>query len=330
MTNFDNLKMIVYESGMSEDDINFVIDAFEKCDEDNIMDVTESVIDLMEAYESKDEELITEKVKIPTEAKVLGCVALISALLVLYEKIQSTRIKKGYEKDPELAAIKKDLMTLKGKISASQSYYNDILKKLLSQVKYYNDTVKAIGAPTITTTSVTRIPENYHDAEGWHTRWVEQRTTNIEQNINYDPEKVKPYEEALKQLKPTVSKYENICDELMSYNDQLEVLKKKLDKIAKTNPKKDPDKREGKKQTIRRNVKNTESNYNKLIDNVDESVETDMDEARDNYRKLKLAVYESGLESDDIESLINMMESCDEDEFQGMCESVEDLLADIQ
>ena len=330
MTNFDNLKMSVYESGMSEEDINFVIDAFEKCDEENIMDVTESVIDLMEAYESKDEELVTEGAGIPTEAKVLGCTVLISALLVLYEKIQSARIKKGYEKDPELAAIKKDLMTLKGKISASQNQYNAVLRKLLAQVKDYNDIVKAIGAPTITTTSVTRIPENYYDAQGWHTRWVEHKTTNTEQNINYNPEKVKKYEAALKNLKPTVSQYEKICDELMAYNIQLGLLKKKLDKIAKSNPKKDPDKREGKKQVIRNSIKNTESKYNKLIGNTNESVETDMDEAMDNYRKLKLAVYESGLESDDVETLINMMESCDEDDFQGMCESVEDLLADIQ
>ncbi|HAU83986.1 MAG TPA: hypothetical protein DCW90_00185, partial [Lachnospiraceae bacterium] len=68
----------------------------------------------------------------------------------------------------------------------------------------------------------------------------------------------------------------------------------------------------------------------KLIGNTNESVETDMCEAMNNYRKLKLAVYESGLESDDVDCLINMMESCDEDDFQGMCESVEELLADIQ
>ena len=330
MTNFDELKMIVYESGMSEDDINFVIDAFEKCDEDNIMDVTESVIDLMSAYDSKDDKVVTEKVEIPTEAKVLGCTVLISALFVLYEKIQSARIKKGYEKDPELTAIKKDLMTLKGKISASQSQYKNILSKLLSQVKDYNEIVKVIGAPTITTTSVTRIPENYYDAQGWHTRWVEHKTTNTEQNRNYNPEKVKAYENALKNLKPTVSQYEKICDELMAYNIQLGLLKNKLDKIAKANPKKNPDKREGRKQVIKNSIENTESKYNKLIGNTNESVEIDMDEAQDNYRKLKLAVYESGLASDDIDNLIDIMESCDDDEFQEMCESVEELLVDIQ
>ena len=45
-----------------------------------------------------------------------------------------------------------------------------------------------------------------------------------------------------------------------------------------------------------------------------------------NYEELKLAVYESGLDQEDIEEIIHIMESCDDDELQEVCESVEELL----
>ena len=48
-----------------------------------------------------------------------------------------------------------------------------------------------------------------------------------------------------------------------------------------------------------------------------------------NYEELKLAVYESGLDQEDIEEIVNIMESCDEDELQEVCESVEELLQDV-
>ena len=41
------------------------------------------------------------------------------------------------------------------------------------------------------------------------------------------------------------------------------------------------------------------------------------------YNKLKLAVYESSLDWDEKNEVINIMESCDENEFQDICESVE-------
>ena len=48
-----------------------------------------------------------------------------------------------------------------------------------------------------------------------------------------------------------------------------------------------------------------------------------------NYEELKLAVYESGLDQEDIEEIIDIMESCDDDELQDVCESVEDLLVEV-
>ena len=45
-----------------------------------------------------------------------------------------------------------------------------------------------------------------------------------------------------------------------------------------------------------------------------------------NYNELKLAVYESGLGEDDITEIIDVMESCDEEELQEVCEEVVDLL----
>ena len=41
------------------------------------------------------------------------------------------------------------------------------------------------------------------------------------------------------------------------------------------------------------------------------------------YNELKLAVYESSLDWDEKNEVIDIMESCDEDEFQDICESVE-------
>ena len=48
-----------------------------------------------------------------------------------------------------------------------------------------------------------------------------------------------------------------------------------------------------------------------------------------NYEKLKLAVYESDLDQEDIEEILNIMESCDDSELQDVCESVEDLLISV-
>lgn len=45
-----------------------------------------------------------------------------------------------------------------------------------------------------------------------------------------------------------------------------------------------------------------------------------------NYNELKLAVYESGLREDDITDIIDVMESCDDDELQVVCEEVLELL----
>lgn len=45
-----------------------------------------------------------------------------------------------------------------------------------------------------------------------------------------------------------------------------------------------------------------------------------------NYNELKLAVYESGLAKDDISEIIDVMESCDDDELQEVCEEVLELL----
>ena len=41
------------------------------------------------------------------------------------------------------------------------------------------------------------------------------------------------------------------------------------------------------------------------------------------FDELKLKVYESGLDWDEKETIIDLMESCDEDEVQEVCESVE-------
>lgn len=47
------------------------------------------------------------------------------------------------------------------------------------------------------------------------------------------------------------------------------------------------------------------------------------------YNELKLAVYESALDWDEKNEVINIMESCDENEFQDICESVEVFLEKV-
>ena len=40
------------------------------------------------------------------------------------------------------------------------------------------------------------------------------------------------------------------------------------------------------------------------------------------YKELKLMVYESALSKDEIDEVIDLMESCDDEDLQEVCESV--------
>lgn len=334
MTDLDRLKLCIYDSNLSTEDANFVIDAFEKADEENFIEITESVMEMIHLSASP-EEYMTEGTEISAadqlkaEAVLLGGTVACAALIALCTKINNMRIAKGYERDPELQKIKSELDNLKTKIDTAQKKYKEISKKMIDQCNEYNSVVKTVGAPTIKVTTVTKIPQSYHDAYGWHTQWVEKRSLSEEQNRNYDPEKAKLYEARLKNLKPIIDKYVKVCDELDDLNMDLAVVKGRLNRLAKkkATTEKAKNKREEKKDQIRTAIKNAEDRYNKAEDHVKESAD---DEGFENYRNLKLRIYESGMDSEDINTIIGNLESCDEENFQEMCESVEELLDDIE
>ena len=175
---------------------------------------------------------------------VAAAAALLGVVAVTTKVVNHFRSKKGYENDPELKAIKDDIKTLKTQIESTRDQIGGILSALRSEVGKYNKLAESFACPTITlndsNTSAKEVKEEIKNATDEASNIIREKQSNktdtaSRQSVNpqYNPEKAMKWEEKANKVNKLADQYYAAWAELVSEVSRLNVLRKRLNKIAR-------------------------------------------------------------------------------------------------
>ena len=186
------------------------------------------------AYNKYITEASKEKVAAIAAVSVAGVAASILGV------IRHLNTKKGYETDKELNDLKERTIALKKKVDITSREIRTVERNIITTINDYNKMAETFGSPTIRTSSIkeknSSLKTEIDNAETSVNNICKQSTSksNVEQNINYNPEKAMKLRNDIKQLKSDYAQYNSLYSELIGEFNELNGVRKKLNKIARS------------------------------------------------------------------------------------------------
>ena len=186
------------------------------------------------AYNKYITEASKEKVAAIAAVSVAGVAASILGV------IRHLNTKKGYETDKELNDLKERTIALKKKVDITSREIRTVERNIITTINDYNKMAETFGSPTIRTSSIkeknSSLKTEIDNAETSVNNVYKQSTSksNVEQNINYNPEKAMKLRNDIKQLKSDYAQYNSLYSELIGEFNELNGVRKKLNKIARS------------------------------------------------------------------------------------------------
>ena len=174
------------------------------------------------------------------KAAAIAAVSVAGVAASILGVITHLKTKKGYETDKELNDLKERTIALKKKVDNTAREIRTVERNIYATIVEYNKMAETFGSPTIRTSSLKEknasLKTEIDNAETSVNNIYRQSTskTNVEQNINYNPEKAMKLRNDIKQLKNDYDKYNSLYSELIGEFYELNGVRKKLNKIART------------------------------------------------------------------------------------------------
>ena len=174
------------------------------------------------------------------QALAIASVSVAGVAASILGVITHLKTKKGYETDKELNDLKERTIALKKKVDNTSREIRTVERNIIATINDYNKMAETFGSPTIRTSSIkeknSSLKTEIDNAETAVNNIYKQSTskTNVEQNINYNPEKAMKLREDIKQLKNDYAQYNSLYSELIGEFNELNGVRKKLNKIARS------------------------------------------------------------------------------------------------